>query len=798
MGFASDLRIALRQLARSPGHALTALAILGVGIGAGTAIFTVVNAVLLRPLDYDEPDRLVAVCETNPSVERFCIASPPNVMDWASSSTRLESIGFAREWGYTMRRNGPAAGVSGGSASPGWFRALRVRPALGRVFDEGDIARGDRVIVLTHGLWVDRFGADPTVVGSAVTLDGEPYEVIGVLPASFEAPDLPRARLWTVPPWDARDEELRSWRGFAIVGRLAAGATIEQAGAELSSIHADLARAHPAEVEGWGVRVLPLHERVTGSARPALLVFAGAVGLLLLVACANLANLSLTRAAGRRREVAVRAAIGAGRFDRVRPMLAESALLSVGGAVVGLAFSALATRTIVRLAPAGIPRIDEVSTDPGVFAFALMLAVFTASVAAFVPAMRSARADLSQVLRETAGAGGAASGTRARRVLVIAEIAVTLMLLIGATLLVRSFATLMQWDPGFDRSNVLAFSAFAPTERYTSGEQVGAMWRSLEESMSNMPGVTRVATVSAGPVFGGIETDRFRIEGDVSPAEPPAVRWYDAAPSYFATLGVPVVHGRMFTENDGPGDPAVAVINETMARQWFADRDPVGRRVNLLDSGHTVEIIGVVADMKPFLAGLPVEPEIWWSSRQSPRWGTFFVIRGEADVALLAGDIRARIESVDPEIQTGTPNTLEAMVDARLVGPRFNYVLVGLLAALSLVLAGAGVYAVLAYLVTQRRREIGVRLALGETRSAVVRRMLREGAGMAMAGIAIGAVGAFALSRFLESMLHGVSARDLSTYVLTIVALLLVAVFASLTPAIRASRVDPAAILREG
>jgi putative ABC transport system permease protein len=791
------MRLAFRQLVRSPGHTLTALAILGVGIGAGTAIFTVVNAVLMRPLDYDAPDRLVSICETNPSVERFCIASPPNVMDWSAAASTLESVGFAREWGYTMRTDGPPSGVSGGFASPGWFRALRVRPLLGRVLDEGDIVRGDRVVVLTHGLWVDRFGADPTVVGRTVTLDSEPYEIIGVLPASFEAPDLSRARLWTTPPWDARNEELRRWRGFAVAARLADGATIEQARAELSAIHENLARAHPAEVEGWGVRILPLHERVTGSARPALLVFTGAVALLVLVACANLANLSLTRASGRRREMAVRAAIGASRFDRVRPMLAESTLLSLGGALIGLAFSTVATGTIVRLAPAGIPRIEEVSTDPVVCGFARFLGVFTAAVSGFLPALRSARTDLSQMLRETAGAGGAASGTRSRRILVITEIAVTLMLLIGATLLVRSFGSLMRWDPGFDRGNVLAFSAFAPTERYVNTEQVGALWRTLEESLSDLPGVTSVASVSAGPVFGGVETDRFRIEGDVSPGEPPAVRWYDAAPAYFATLGVPVVRGRMFSEDDRFGDPDVAVINETLARQWFTDRDPIGRRVNLLDSDRALEIIGVVADVRPFLAGQPVEPEIWWSNRQSPRWGTFLVIRGEGDVTALAREIRTRIEAVDPEIQTGTPNTLEALVDARLIGPRFNYVLVGLLATLALVVAAAGVYAGLADLVAQRRREIAIRLALGETRAAVVGRMLREGAGMASVGIAIGTAGAFALSRFLESMLHGVSARDASTYAGTVGAMLIVAIVASLTPALRASRVDPASILKD-
>jgi len=793
----SDVRIALRQLARSPGHTVAALAILGVGIGAGTAIFTVVNAVLLRPLDYEEAERLVALCETNPAVEGYCVASPPNVMDWAAASTTIESIGFAREWQYSMRAGGGAGGVSGGFASPGWFRALGVRPELGRVFDEGDIERGERIVVLTHGLWVDRFGAAADVIGQTITLDGQPYTVAGVLPASFEAPDLGHARLWTPPPWDPRDEELRVWRGFAVAARLARGATIEQARSELTSLQQSLATAHPASNEGWGVRVVPLHERVTGSARPALLVFTGAVALLLLVACANLANLSLTRAAGRHREFAVRAAIGAGRLDRVRPLLTESALLSAGGAIVGLGFSIFATRMIVRLAPPGIPRLDEVSTDPAVFAFALLLAAVTAAVAGLAPALRSSRVDLSQMLRETTGAGGAPGATVARRVLVVTEIAVTLMLLIGATLMLRSFAMLMRWDPGFDRTSVLAFSAFAPIERYTNSDQVGALWRSIEESLAGVPGVTAVATVSAGPVFGGIETGRFRIEGDISSAEPAAVRWYDAAPSYFATLGVPIVRGRSFTEDETRGDPAVAVINETMARQWFGSRDPIGRRVEMVDGGRTLEIVGVVADVRPFIAGQPVAAEIWWSNRQNPRWGTFFVIRGTGDVASLGRTVRSRLEAIDPDVQAGAPTTLDALVEARLIGPRFNYVLIGLLAALSLILAGAGVYAVLSHMVTQRRREIGIRLALGDTREGITGRMLREGTGMAAVGVTIGCAGALGLSRFLESLLHGVSARDATTYILTTIALLGISAVASLTPALRASRVDPATILKE-
>lgn len=796
MDLASEIRVAFRQLRAAPGYALAALAILGLGIGAGTAIFTVVRTVLLKPLPYDEPDRLVSICETNPSVDRYCIASPPNVMDWADATTRFADMGFARQWSFILRQDGRGTGVAGGYATPGWFRALRVVPEVGRLFEPADLESGARVALLEHGIWVERFNGDPGIVGRSVILDGEPYTVKGVLPASFVPADLGTVRIWTLPPWNPRDEEQRSWRGFVVAARLADGASIDQAAAELESVRAALELEHPETNQGWGVRVIPLHEQITGSLRPVFMVLAGAVGLLLLVACANLANLALVRATGRRREMAVRAAIGAGRRGLVRPLLTESLLLGAGGGALGFGLALLATRTIVRLAPAGIPRIEETAVDPSALLFAFGLAVFTAVVFGLAPAIWASRVNLVGILREGLGAGRSPRGTRIRRALVAAEVALTLMLLVGAGLLVRSFSSLLRWDPGFDRNGVLTFSAFAPLERYTDAAQVGALWMRLEEEIAAVPGVTSVATVSAGPVFGGIETDRFQIVGDPPVAEAPALRWYDAAPSWFATLGIPIVRGRGFSEQDRSGDPDVAVINETLAAR-FGGRDPVGERIRLLEMGIELEIVGVVADVAPFEAGQPVEPQIWWSNRQHPRWGTFFVVRSATDPAALSRAIRERVDGVDPEVQTRTANTLEALVGRRLVGPRFNLFLVGVLGVIAFVLAAAGVYGVVAYMVATRRREIGIRMALGEGRAGVIGRVLREGSATAAIGLAVGVAGALALSRFLQALLYGVTPRDPATYAATAALLLAASTAACLVPALRASHTDPASVLRE-
>jgi predicted permease len=798
MSLVSDVRYALRALRGTPAFTLSALLILALGMGSAATIFTAVNAVLLRPLPYAEAERLVAVCETNPEVARFCVASPPDVEDWAESAGTLESVGFARGWYFLLRAGGAAVGVDGGYATPGWFRALRVAPAIGRVFEPRDLAPGGaRVAVLSHGLWAERFGSDVSVVGRLISLDGENYEVVGVLPPTFVAPELEQVRLWTPPPWDPRDETRRSWRGFQVVGRLAAGRTRPQAEAELVALQASLAREHPETNGEWGVRVVSLHERITGATRPALAVFSGAVGLLLLIACANLAHLMLVRASNRQREMAVRTAIGAGRGALLRQLLTESVVLATAGGVVGLLLASWASGGFVRLAPPGIPRLEQAHVDLAVFGFTFLLALLTAVVSGLAPALFATRVDLSRGLREGMGAGKGRGGARVRRLLVSAEVALTLVLLVGAGLLARSFATLVRWDPGFDRSNVLAFSAFASTERYADNAAIGGLWPRVEASLAAIPGVTSVATVSAGPVFGGIEPGRFAIVGDPPPAEAPSVRWYDASPGYFRTLGLPVRRGRDLQESDVAGSRPVAVINETFARSHFAGRDAVGQRVRMLDSGTEVEIVGVVADVPPFWAGRPTEPELWWSNRQYPRWGTFIIVRTGVDPGSVVRTLRERLDAIDPDLQTGAPVTLDDLVGQRLIAPRFNLTLVAFLALIALALAVAGVYGVLAYAVSLRRREIGIRMALGAARRDVVWRVLAEGASPVGAGIVLGLVGALALSHLLAGLLFGVAPRDPATLLATALLLGAVALAACALPALRASRLDPARVLRE-
>jgi putative ABC transport system permease protein len=563
-------------------------------------------------------------------------------------------------------------------------------------------------------------------------------------------------------------------------------------------LQAGLAREHPETNEGWGVRVLPLHEEITGSTRPIFLVFSAGVALLLLIACANPANLALVRATQRRREMAVRAAIGAGRGKLVSQLLSESVLLAAGGGVLGLLLAFWATPVFVRLAPAGIPRLGDAHVGAASFIAALVLAFLTAAIVGVAPAFWATRVDLARGLREGSGGGQPRGVGRARQVLVAAEIALTVVLLVGAGLLGRSLDSLLRWSPGFDRDGLLTFSAFASTETYATADAVGLLWRRIEDDLGALPGVASVGSASAGPVFGGIEPGRFAIAGRPAETDAPSVRWYDASPRYFRTMGIPITRGRDLSESDVPGGPIVAVINETFARRWFADADPIGQHVRMLDMDlPDVEIVGIAADVAPFFAGQPVEPEIWWSNRQMPRWGTFFVVRGSGDPAALVRAIRQHLTGIDPDLQMGTPNTIAQLVDRRLIGPRFNLALVGLLAAIALILAIAGLYSVLAYVVAMRRREIAIRMALGADRGRVLTGVLAGASVTVVLGLFAGGISALALSRFAASLLYGVAPNDPATFALTLLVLSTVALLASAVPAMRATRVDPAGVLRQ-
>ena len=795
----ADVRFALRQLARRPALTFIALATLALGTGAATAIFTVVDGVLLRPLPYPESGRLVALCETHSSIEGYCVASPPNVEDWAARSRTLVSFGLGRSWSFTMQRAEGAEGVSGGLATPGLFRTLGFTPALGRAFAPGDLTpAGRHVAVLSDELWRTRFGADAGVLGRTVVLDGETYEVIGVLRPRGDVPHLGYVRVWVPLPFDPRDEENRRWRGFVTFGRLAPGASVAAAQAELAGIQSGLGERFPQTNRGWGVRVEPLLDNVVGHVRPTLLVFLGAVAILLLVACANVANLLVARGAAREREFAVRAALGARPVRLFRLIATEGLLLALAGGAAGVLVAAWAADAFLALMPAGLPRADDVALDARVVAFAFGLTTFTGLLAGLAPALRAARLDLAGAIKEGHQPAAWRKALGLRGGLVIAEVAMAFVLAVGAGLLTRSFAALLRWDPGFEQSGLLTFSTYASSGKYPTAERVAALFGQIEGELRTIPSVTLVGMTSAGPLFGGGDgADEFSLDGAAPGSDAPIVAsWYDMSPGYFRTLGVPLRRGRLFTEADAGGAPSVAIVNEALARRYFGASDPVGRRLRMKNHPELMEIIGVVADIPPFEPGAPVPPEIYWPYRQSPRWASYFVLRTTGDPAAISRAVEARLRAVDADMSPSGTATMSELVAANLKRPRFNMLLIGAFASLALALTAVGVYGVVAATVAGRTRELGVRVALGASSARVERMVLGEGLALAGAGLVIGLGVAVGVSRFARSLLFGVAPTDPLTYAGIALLLAALTALACWVPARRAGRVDPMVALR--
>jgi putative ABC transport system permease protein len=792
----TDARHAFRGLMKRPLFTGVAVLTLAVGIGANTAIFSVVRGVLLRPLPFEGSDRLVRICETNPRVGNYCVASPPNVMDWRAGSRTLSDIGLGRDWPFHMRADGEQTSIAGGLATAGLFRVLRVKPALGRLIEPADVVPGRHVVLLDHRLWADRFGSDPGIVGQQVDLDGDPFTVVGVLPAGFEVPGLEYVRLWRPLHFDPRDEENREWRGFQVIGRMADGVSLTQARSELETIRARLAAEHPATNKGWGLRVESLRSSMVASVRPALLVFTGAVALVLLVVCANLANLLLARALARQPEMAVRAALGGTRRRLAAQVLTEGALLSLLGGTAGALLAVWGVNGLLALVPGGMPRAENVAVDGPVLAFALGVSLLTTFLFGTLPALRGARVELAEALktgqRSVSGEGG-----RLRAGLVVVEIALALTLLVDAGLLVRSFTALSGWDPGFDRQNLMTFSLYVPTDKYSSRARIVGYWKRVRQELGSVPGVTSVGAVSAGPLFGGIETDEFVMEGKTStPGSNPSVWYHDTSPGYLETLGVQLVRGRMLNDADVAGGPHVAVVNEAMAKLWPGG-NPVGGHLRLIQNQWEGEIVGVVRDVRPLDPGTAAKPELYWPMQQMGRPFVYFVLRTSVDPASVVPAVRNRLAELDPDVSPGTFRTLNDWMGSRLVRPRFNMLLVGLFSFIALLLATTGIYGVLAYIVARRSREIGLRMALGAGQRRVALDVLAHGGRLTALGIAAGLVLAFATSRFLASLLFGVKPRDPATFVVVALLLAVVALLATYLPARRASRLEPMQVLRE-
>ena len=786
-----EVRVSLRTLAKTPSFTAAVVATIGLAVGATTAMFAVVDGVLLRPLPFPGSGHVVALCETNPSIGDHCGASPANVTDWDRDSGALDGAGVARTEPFIASGGGERWSVRGGIASPGFFEVLRSAPALGRLIEERDMAPGaNRVVLLTHRYWQQRFGADPAVVGRPVTLDDEPFVVIGVLPPDAYVPGAALAEVEAWKPLTASIDNVanRSWRGFTAIGRRREGVSREALGAELDAVRARLAAAYPEANRGWGLRLVDLRERIAGGIGRTLWIFFGAVTIVLLVACANVASLLLVRATARSGEFAVRAALGAGRGQLARQLVVESLLLSLGGGLLGLLLAAWATSAFVALAPGSIPRLAEVQVDVRVAAFALVVAAATAFLFGAAPARHASRC-----LTPGAGSRATGSSTRLRSTFVVAQVALALTLLAGAGLLARGFGLLLAWDPGFERDGLVTSWMLPPSSIH---DPVATMERAREQAAS-IPGVHSVALGSAGPLFGGEEVGALEVEGAGSTgrdAESPTVLWYDVSPEYFATLGVRLLRGRHFTEADGRGAPPVSIVNETLARRFFGGSSPLGRRITVDD--HASEIVGVVADTRPLRRDEETRPQVFWPIRQYPRGAAYLVVRTTPGVAGLEAALRGRAAAVNPGIQLSAPRGLDEWFSRELAAPRFNMLLVLTFSIVALLLGSVGVYGVIAYALASRMRELGVRIALGATPGGLMRSAVGRGMLLAGVGIAIGLVAALPLGRVMAGLLYGLPPHDPVALGSAVLALALAAAVACWLPARRAGRIDPVAALR--
>jgi putative ABC transport system permease protein len=796
-----DIRHALRLFARSPGFAAAAIVVVALGIGANTAIFSIVHAVLLEPLPFPEPERLVRVWhipppQAFPGLKRFSV-SAGNYVEWEKQNHVFEKmaiVGYAR---FNVSGTGEPESIQGSRVSKDFFAVLGTRPLLGRTFlPQEDEPGAGHVVVLSQSLWQNRFGGDKGIVGRDIPFDGVPYRVIGVMGKDAIYPDT--ARFWVPTAWTEKDRSVRNNHNYSTVARLKKGVSLEQANAEMRVISDRLARQYPEDDKDWGATVVPLKEDRVGDVRPLLLVLLGAVAFVLLIACANVANLMLARTVARQKEIAVRSALGASRTRLLRQLISESILLTLIGGGLGLFLATFGMKAMVKLLADEIPRSTVVGLNPAVLLFTLAVSILTGALAGLAPAWRGTRTNLADSLKQGLGRTAAdSSGHRTRSVLVVSEVALSLVLLIGAGLLIRTLWNLRRVDPGFDPRNLWTMSVVLPRSQWEDKlRQVQFFQRALER-MRAVPGVQAAAAVSNVPLTG--ESDwPIQVEGrtPLPVSQQPNVVSVNVAGDYLKAMRIPLLRGRWFAATDEADAPGVLVISESMARRFWPGEDPMGKRLTIAFAPEKVrEVVGIVGDVKS--RGLeqrePV-PEMYVPHSQIPSPAMDFVVRGGPSVARAAV---AAIHEVDPGMPVIDVNPMEEVLASSLSRQRFGMILFGSFAALALVLAAVGIYSVLSYTVRHRRREIGIRMALGAQLSDVVGLVVLQGMRPAALGIGIGLAAAVALGRLLTSVVYGVSPSDPWTLGSVGVLLALVALFACILPAFRAARVDPLQALRE-
>ena len=810
-----DLRFGLRMLAKNPGFTAVAVITLALGIGANTAIFSVVSAVLLRPLPFSNPEQLVEVWSTRLGWEVNDNASYPDFADMRARNHVFSHMASYNMDGFTLTGAGEAMHVSGAIVSAELFPLLGVKPFLGRMFlpdeDKLSATAAGFPIILSHRLWRERFSSNRGIVGKTITLDDRAFVVVGVMPAGFQYPIQAEPEdFWmtvaieflTVPGQPSMAEQ-RGAHYLNVVARLKPGVSRAQAQAEMSTIVRTLNKQYP-ENAPRAVRVVPEIEGMVGPARPALLILLTAVGCVLLIACANVANLLLARGTGRQKEIAIRGALGAGRARMIRQLLTESVVLAILGGALGIALAHWGFPALLRLVPEEIPRLAEVRLDVSVLFFTALLSLFTGVFFGLVPALQISRADFAESLKESArGSSEGLRHNRIRSALVVADVAVAAVLLVGAGLLIQSFWRLERVDPGFNPHNVLTFKIDLPYIRYKGGERQREFFREALERLSHLPGVRSASAALPLPLDGDdIGTGCDIEERSVPEANRPRVRYSWAEPGYFRTLGIPLLQGRDFTAADDLKTTPVVIINEALAKHFFPGENPLGRRIQPgIGNGYNSqppmrEIVGVIGDLRR--QGLDSEPtpEVFVPRTQSPIGSMIFVVRTEVDPASLAGAVRKEIAAMDKDLPISGVSTLDRFVARSMAPPHFLTVLLGCFAALALTLATVGLYGVVSYSVARRTHEIGVRMALGAGSGDVLKSVVGHGIRLTLVGIAVGTATALGLTRFLVSVLYGVKPTDLTTFAAVALLLAAVALVASYIPARRATKVDPMVALR--
>jgi putative ABC transport system permease protein len=801
--FLQDIRYGMRSLLKKPGFTLTAVIALALGIGANTAIFSVINGVLLRSLSYANPDGIVMLWERNfaNATQQKNVVSPANFLDWQKQSTSFEQMAAIADQrvNLTGGKSEPEE-IKAQFVSQTFFPALGVQPIIGRFFlPEEDRIGSDLVIVLSHQLWQNRFGGDPAIIGQQATISGRQRTIVGVMPTGFHFLDN-QVKAWMPLALDpAINYREKTGRYLRVVARLKPTVTMQQAQSELTGIAKQLEQALPKYNTGWDVNVIPIHEQVVGEIRPILVVLFAAVAFVLLIACANVANLLLSRAASRQKELALRAALGASRVRLVRQMLTESVLLALLGGLLGVLLAFWGIQLLIGFGPDNIPRLNEITIDPRVLLFTFAVSLLTGLVFGLIPAVQASRPDLNDALKEgSRGSTGGRSGTF-RNVFVVAEVSLALVLLVGAGLMIRSFLRLQAVETGFNPENVLTMRAQLPKKKYAEPQQILDFFKQAQDRIAALPGVQAVGAISYLPLTGGLASrDAFKITGQPAPApgQEPGVEVRVITPSYFRAMGIPLLKGRLLDERDVK-ESRVLLINETMAKRYFAGVDPVGKQMEVFwDGSGPDEIVGVVGDIREGSLNKEPEPAIYWSHPRVPYSGMALVVRASGDASRLATAVQKEIRAIDPDQPVSDVRTMQQVIAKSIARPRFNTLLLTIFAGVALVLASVGLYGVMNYSATQRTHEVGIRMALGASRADIMRLVVGNGMVLTFAGIVIGLLASWGLTRVMTNLLFGITATDLPTFIGVSAVLAAVAFIANYIPARRATRVNPVIALR--